>query len=101
MNSFTINAVVVNQNGWWSVFCKELDISGFGDTENAAIEAFQRSLNSTIEARLRTPVPASDPTRTDAKSGGPKSVRRSGLGVSGQVVRTIPLLSGRLGAVAA
>lgn len=49
----SFNVLVVQQNGWWSVLSPELDISGFGETETAAKEAFERSLLSTVMANLR------------------------------------------------
>jgi hypothetical protein len=96
--NMTVNAVVVNQNGWWSVLCKELDISGFGDSKEAAIEAFERSLHSTVAARLRselTPPPAD----RDEKCSVSTSSRRGESSEPSKVVRIIPLL-GRMPALA-
>jgi hypothetical protein len=47
-----IEVVVVNQNGWWSAICKQLEISGFGESEQDALRAFQRALISNISARI-------------------------------------------------
>lgn len=47
-----IEAVVINQNGWWSVVCREMDVSGFGASEPEALAAFQTALFSTLAARI-------------------------------------------------
>ncbi len=53
MSDPTIEVLVISQNGWWSVICKSLEISGFGESEEAAKLAFERSLSSTMLARFR------------------------------------------------
>jgi len=52
-NSATFEVLVISQNGWWSVICKSLEISGFGETEEAARLAFERSFTSTMLAKFR------------------------------------------------
>jgi hypothetical protein len=42
----TIDVVLMDQHGWWTAFCEKLGISGFGTSEDAALEAFKRSLIS-------------------------------------------------------
>lgn len=61
--SKTIDILVINQNDWWSVICKELKISGFGESEEDAILAFERSLASTLAARLRVAVEIKEDTQ--------------------------------------
>lgn len=46
---FTI--IVKNLDGWWSAVCKELCVSGFGTTEQAAIESVATSIRSTLSAQ--------------------------------------------------
>lgn len=96
--NMTVNAVVVNQNGWWSVLCKELDISGFGESEEAAIEAFERSLHSTVAARLRTELVPSR-VQGEEKHSVSTGLMERGISEASKVVRTIPLL-GRMPALA-
>lgn len=89
----SIDVIVVNQNGWWSVLCNELDVSGFGESEEAALAAFERALISTLTARLRSGVSRAGGSD---ESGDDILPLRGTLGPrpsSAQVVRRIPLAS--------
>lgn len=70
-----IEVVVVNQNGWWSAICKQLEISGFGDSEQEALRAFQRALVSNISARI-TAATASEPSSEKEQTGSGGTVMR-------------------------
>lgn len=43
--------IVKNLDGWWSAVCKELCVSGFGPSEDEAINAVARSIRSTLTAQ--------------------------------------------------
>ena len=43
--------IVKNLDGWWSAVCKELCVSGFGPSEEEAIDAVARSVRSTLTAQ--------------------------------------------------
>lgn len=83
-----IEVVVVNQNGWWSAICKQLGISGFGESEQDALRAFQRALVSNITARISA---ATSPTA---------SVIFEPTSAGGTVMRRIQLSDARYEAVA-
>ncbi len=53
MSTSSFDVLIICQNGWWSALCPQLEISGFGDTEEAAKQAFERSFTSTMLAKLR------------------------------------------------
>lgn len=75
-----IEVIVVNQNGWWSAICKPLNISGFGDSEQEALRAFERALFSNITARIKVAqMSQPDPEGASTKNGG-KVMRRISLG---------------------
>lgn len=75
-----IEVIVINQNGWWSAICKPLNISGFGDTEQEALRAFERALFSNISARIKVAqMSQSDPVPVQTTSGG-QVMRRIVLG---------------------
>jgi len=44
--------VVKNLDGWWSACCEELCVSGFGTSEQEAIDAVVRSIRSTLSAQV-------------------------------------------------
>lgn len=52
----TVEVVVMNRGGWFVAACKELEISGFGETQKEALESFQKALLSTVTARLEAAV---------------------------------------------
>ena len=43
--------IVKNLDGWWSAVCKELCVSGFGPSEEEAINSVVRSIRSTLTAQ--------------------------------------------------
>lgn len=43
---------VKNLDGWWSAFCAELHVSGFGGSKQEAIDAVVRSIRSTLSAQV-------------------------------------------------
>jgi hypothetical protein len=53
MSTSSLDVLIICQNGWWSAICPQLEISGFGDTEEEAKRAFERSFTSTMLSKLR------------------------------------------------
>lgn len=53
MSTSTFDVLIICQNGWWSAICPQLEISGFGESEDEAKKAFERSFTSTMLAKLR------------------------------------------------
>jgi len=47
-----IEVVVMNRSGFFVAVCKELEISGFGETPEDALTSFQKALVSTVSARI-------------------------------------------------
>jgi hypothetical protein len=43
--------IVKNLDGWWSAICKEICVSGFGPSEEKAIESLVLSMRSTLSAQ--------------------------------------------------
>lgn len=43
--------VVKNLDGWWSAVCTELNVSGFGPTQDEAVKSVARSIRSTLAAQ--------------------------------------------------
>jgi len=83
-----IEVVVVHQNGWWSAICKDLEISGFGVSEQEALEALKGSLFSNISARIKAAEGASVQEMSETTVNG------------GQVVRRFPLAASRVASLA-
>lgn len=44
--------IVKNLDGWFSAYCKELCVSGFGASEQEAIDGVVRSIRSTLTAQV-------------------------------------------------
>lgn len=53
MSTSSLDVLIICQNGWWSAICPQLEISGYGETEDAAKRAFERSFTSLMLAKLR------------------------------------------------
>lgn len=53
MSTSSLDVLIICQNGWWSALCPQLEISGFGETEEEAKLAFERSFTSTMLSKLR------------------------------------------------
>ena len=53
MSTPSFEVMMICQNGWWTAVCAELQISGYGETEDEAKKAFERSFTSTMLTRLR------------------------------------------------
>jgi hypothetical protein len=53
MSTSSLDVLIICQNGWWSAICPQLEISGFGETEEEAKLAFERSFTSTMLSKLR------------------------------------------------
>lgn len=53
MSTSSFDVLIICQNGWWSAICPQLEISGYGETEEEAKKAFERSFTSTMLAKLR------------------------------------------------
>lgn len=43
--------IVKNLDGWWSAFCPQLDVSGFGASKDEAVEAVRVSMHSALVVR--------------------------------------------------
>lgn len=53
MSTSSFDVLIICQNGWWSAICPQLEISGFGESEDEAKKAFERSFTSIMLAKLR------------------------------------------------
>jgi hypothetical protein len=80
----TFDILIVSHNGWWSVICPALEISGFGESEEAATTAFERSFISTMTARFRASF--LNPSPAEESTSGPEPVNLGDLR-GGQVIR--------------
>ncbi len=86
-----IELITINQNGWWTAICKDLGISGFGETEQDAVAAFRLSMISTISTRLHLALELEQENVADAEptlfqEEKPRIARRIQLNDAGQLV---------------